>query len=107
MSSMYLYWAFQSSDEFSPAETSSMATSFFAGSVRSLPEGAELVGAEDGGVLADMLQIWLLVPAHVQIWRRAPLAVLLSVTSRHLPEPELISSPPEKVHFWAAVPLQS
>src|SRR3954470_14234131 len=32
MSSMYLYWAFQSSEEFSALDTSFMAISFFAGS---------------------------------------------------------------------------
>jgi hypothetical protein len=40
MSSMYLYCAFQSSEEFSALETSFMAISFFAGSSR--PAGAAL-----------------------------------------------------------------
>src|SRR5690242_3706016 len=35
MSSMYLYWAFQSSEEFSALETSFIAISFFAGADRS------------------------------------------------------------------------
>ncbi len=34
MSSMYLYWAFQSSEEFSALETIFIAISFFAGSSR-------------------------------------------------------------------------
>lgn len=34
MSSMYWYWAFQSSEEFSALDTSFMAISFFAGSSR-------------------------------------------------------------------------
>src|SRR5947207_13183770 len=42
MSSMYLYCAFQFSEEFSALETSSIAISFFTGSLRSLPPG--LVG---------------------------------------------------------------
>src|SRR5689334_21685137 len=43
MSSMYLYWAFQSSEEFSALETSFMAISFFAGS--SSPVARAAVGA--------------------------------------------------------------
>ena len=41
MSSMYLYCAFQSSEEFSALETSCMAMSFFAGS--SSPVAAALI----------------------------------------------------------------
>jgi len=52
MSSMYLYWARQSRAEFSALETSSIAISFFRGSVRSTPPpdaGRVVVGgAEDG-----------------------------------------------------------
>lgn len=40
MSSMYLYCAFQSSEEFSALETSFMAISFFAGSSRPLGAAA-------------------------------------------------------------------
>src|SRR4051812_6067803 len=97
MSSMYLNWARQSSDEFSAAETICMATSFFAGSSRFLPLG--LVGGVVGVDPPGMVQVWLLEFAQVQIWRRAPFAVLLSVTSRHLPDPLLISAPLDTVHF--------
>ena len=37
MSSMYLYCAFQSSEEFSALDTSCIAMSFLRGSVRSFP----------------------------------------------------------------------
>src|SRR3954463_15855749 len=54
MSSMYLYCAFQSSEEFSALETSSIAISFLRGSLRSTPPpvgglGAVVVGAGGGG----------------------------------------------------------
>jgi hypothetical protein len=35
------------------------------------------------------------------------LAVDALVTSMHLPEPALTSAPPDKLHCWAAEPLQS
>src|ERR1043165_9754786 len=53
MSSMYLYCAFQSSDEFSALETSSIAISFLRGSVRSTcpPDDGEVGGVVVGGVV--------------------------------------------------------
>ena len=45
--------------------------------------------------------------AQVQICSRVPLALLLPVASRHLPDPVLTRVPLLKVHFWAAVALQS
>jgi hypothetical protein len=50
MSSMYLYYAFQSSEEFSALETSSIAYSFLRGSVRSgcPPPVGEVEGDADG-----------------------------------------------------------
>src|SRR2546430_6427769 len=52
MSSMYLYCAFQSSDEFSALDTISFAISFLRGSVRSTPPG---LGDVDGLTLGDAL----------------------------------------------------
>src|SRR5258705_3162239 len=54
MSSMYLYCAFQSSEEFSAEDTSCIAMSFLRGSNRSLPEGED-VGLLVGEALADAL----------------------------------------------------
>src|SRR5258705_7371313 len=54
MSSMYLYCAFQSSEEFSAEDTSCIAMSFLRGSVRSLPAG--VVGLLVGEALADALR---------------------------------------------------
>src|SRR6185369_15219729 len=48
MSSMYLYCAFQLSEEFSALETSSIAISFFFGSVRSTRAFAGTAGVRDG-----------------------------------------------------------
>src|SRR5262249_10039715 len=49
MSSMYLYCAFQSSEEFSAEDTNCMAMSFLRGSVRSVPPG--VAGGPCVGVL--------------------------------------------------------
>jgi hypothetical protein len=98
------------SEEFSAAETICIATSFFAGLSRFTPLlGGAVVGAVVGvEVPPGSVHFWLAVLPQVQICRRLPLAELLSVASRHLPEPLLTSVlPVPAVHFWAAVPLQS
>jgi hypothetical protein len=69
------------------------------------PDG--VVGGVVGVEPPGRVQFWLAVAEHVQIWSRVPLALLLPVTSRHFPLPELTRVLPETVHFWAAVLLQS
>src|SRR3954451_6715391 len=71
--------------------------------------GGGVVGPVVGGgvVPPGSVHFWLAVPAQVQICSWLPLAELLSVASRHLPEPVLTSVPLAAVHFWALVPLQS
>src|SRR2546423_12555825 len=53
MSSMYLYCAFQSSEEFSALETSFIAISFFAGAERSPTASAVALGAANGAGAAE------------------------------------------------------
>src|SRR3954454_1775886 len=53
MSSMYLYCAFQSSDEFSALETSFIAISFFAGAERSPVASTDALFAVSGSGAAE------------------------------------------------------
>src|SRR3954468_8748896 len=103
MSSMYENWARQSSEEFSAAETICIATSFFAGLSRLTPLLGGAVVGEVVGVVPPpgSVHFWLAPVPQVQICSRLPLAELLPVASRHLPEPVLISVPlAPAVHFW-------
>jgi hypothetical protein len=62
-----------------------------------------VVGGVVGGLPPACVHRWFAVPAHAQICRAAPLAVLLSRTSRHLPLARLTSAPVAfSVHFWVA-----
>jgi hypothetical protein len=60
-----------------------------------------------GGVTLPMVHCWFAAPVQVQICNWVPFAELWPVASRHLPEPVLTSVPPDGLHFWAFVPLQS
>jgi hypothetical protein len=57
---------------------------------RGRPDGSDRPLKRDQAV--GTVHFWLVAPVHVQIWSSAPSAVLLSLMSRHLPEPVLTRS---------------